>query len=73
MSADAKVWFEDGEDVAHWKAIHDGDCAVPRSHVGTSYDLRDVLESVESCMGGRLRWVLFQYTDGTLGLKGHLA
>lgn len=67
MSADAKVWLEDGESgwVA-WQGIHDGDCA-DECHRGT---LSDVLESIEHCMGGQMRWEIFIYTNGQPGLKG---
>jgi hypothetical protein len=73
MSADAKVW----QDTAgRWCGLHDGDCRESSiaDHPVTlgHYDLREVLEGIELCMGGRpLRWELFRYTNGEIGLRGY--
>jgi hypothetical protein len=69
MSADAKVWQDEA---GHWRAVHDGDCAAPATHVGISYELVAVLQSVEQCMAhDRMRWEFRTYPDGQIGLSGY--
>jgi hypothetical protein len=70
MSADAKIWQDDD---GSWHGIHDLDCQHPSgTHSGTEYDLRDILDGVESCENNsrRMRWEFRVYPDGKAGLRG---
>ena len=73
MSADAKVWYDSETLNGRWQGLHDGECEHPNSHWGTSYQLREVLESVETCMGQSLWWKFRTYPDGQVGLVGYYA
>ena len=78
MSADAKVWKENGS----WKAIHDGECSsVYKSswltygtHDVSSYDLTLLLQEIEKCMnkGRGMRWELRSYPNDEMGLSGYI-
>lgn len=71
MSADAKVWKEDGE----WFGIHDGEC-LHNLERHADYSLSFLLLDVELCMTGEtlsIRWEPYVYPDRQCGLKGYLA
>jgi hypothetical protein len=73
MSADAKLWQDDvGDGWTSWRAAHDGPCVSPESHL-RSLTLPAAIAEVEKCMGHELRWELWFYADGHMGLKGWLA
>ena len=72
MSADAKVWFEEGDPFGRWKGIHDGECVI--AHQGTEYQLSELLTEIEECMKVRsLRWLFRSYPGGSVGLVGYAA
>jgi hypothetical protein len=64
MSSDAKAWTDDGW---VWKGVNDL-CERKHDAVG----LVELLRQLEVCenKGNPMRWELFQYTDGSLGLRG---
>ena len=66
MSADAQAWH-DGDGWT-WRGIND---LCNETHVAVG--LTDLLREIEACenKGQPMRWVLYQYTDGRLGLKGY--
>lgn len=69
MSADAKVWKDEGG----WFGFHDNDDDCPiNAHEGTAYDLVRVLQSIEQCLGSPLDWEIRQFGNG-LGLDGRRA
>jgi len=70
MSADAKVWPDDGEGW-FWKGIHDGPCLRDGHNDGDA--LNHILADIEACMRHPLRWEIRPYPDGTFGLVGFRA
>jgi hypothetical protein len=68
MSADAKMWIDDD---GNWKGLHDGACGYEHQEGTTSYDLSEVLRTIEACMDGPLRWKFRIYPDGHVGLVGY--
>jgi len=69
MSADAKLW-KDGN---WWHGLHDGDCVLSSTpHENGSYYLSILLDDIETCMGGQLRWEFRTYPDGQVGLVGYI-
>ena len=66
MSADAKAWHADEGWI--WRGVNDL-CDQPHEAVGLSTLLRE-LEACEN-KGHPMRWVLYRYPDGSLGLKGY--
>lgn len=65
MSSDAKAWTDDGWT---WKGVNDL-CDKRHDAVG----LVDLLLELETCenKGKRMRWEVFEYTNGSLGLRGY--
>lgn len=75
MSADAKVWFDEGaKNGGAWEGAHDGPCATPNDHHGLCFHLSEVLRDIELCMGSAhgLRWEFRTYPDGTIYLAGYV-
>jgi hypothetical protein len=72
MSCDAKLWQEGDSGWVDWRLAHDGPCVSPDAH-SHPLGLADAIAEVEKCMGKSLRWELFFYQDGMMGLKGWLA
>lgn len=72
MSADAKVWFMEEDNM--WEGLHDGDCPDPNSHAGSPWELVEVLQGIERCMKvTSLRWDFRIYPKGYVGLVGYHA
>jgi hypothetical protein len=71
VSADAKLWT-DAE--GRWRCVCDGECE-PGTHDkdAAAYDLASVIQGVETCLGGRLRWEFREYPDGQVGLVGYVS
>lgn len=69
MSADAKIWADEGYGWLAWRGIHDGECisTIPHFQGDT---LANVLQDIERCMGRQLRWEVLVYPDGRPGLRG---
>lgn len=65
MSSDAKVWQdEDG-----WHGI----CDANNNRIdGTNYELKDIIEDIETVMGQSLYWEIFPFKNG-LGLRAYRA
>lgn len=66
MSADAKLWCEDG----WWRGLHDG-CA-DDAH-GPHQSLADCLHEIEQCGRYHYAWSFRTYPDGHVGLVGYEA
>lgn len=70
MSCEAKVWDEED---GSWRGIHDHTnepCSF--DHSGTQYDLLQVLEGIEQCIG-KLRWKFRAYPNDKIGLVGYIS
>jgi hypothetical protein len=72
MSADAKVW-QDGEGWFSWKGLHDGPCFEGVLAHDQGANLVELLLDIEKCQRRPMRWELFTYTDGTVGIQGYQA
>ena len=75
MSADAKVWSSrlPVERRPWWEGLHDGPCNRAERHKLGNSNLRIILQDIELCMGGELRWEIRSYPDNQFGLVGFVS